>query len=227
MHLLLLSYSGIVRSMANRDESGTALQSIWQQVSSDAGRVRGIARHFVRALYGHRKTGFCFLLLGTFCCGGGRPAGQWRAEFFDNIDFAGKPHHLAYHRVVDFNWGMKAPLPSWRADNFAIRWDTCVSVKSSTRVTFRLGSDDGSRLYVDGAQIIDNWARQPFVVVTRTTILSPGTHHLRVEYFDAGRDARIQLTTTVRPASSALDFTLVADASQETLPCEAIRTSTR
>ncbi len=174
-----------------------------------------------------RTVASCFLLLAICCSSACRREGPWRAAFFDNIDFSGHPHRIVRHHAVDFNWGSNAPLPSWLDDDFAVRWETCVRVKSQTRVTFRLGSDDGSRLFVDGVQIIDNWGRHGFLVLTRTTILSPGTHHLRVDYFEASQDARILLTTTARPASAVIEFTPAADASNETPPCGAVSASVR
>ena len=42
------------------------------------------------------------------------------------------------------------------SDNFAVRWTGFVSIKTTGEYTFYLGSDDGSKMYLNGAMIINN-----------------------------------------------------------------------
>jgi hypothetical protein len=43
------------------------------------------------------------------------------------------------------------------ADRFSVRWDSCLTLDVAQEVAFQLTSDDGSRLFIDGKQTIDNW----------------------------------------------------------------------
>ena len=137
-------------------------------------------------------------------CGvGGRPGdggdAPWRAEYFKNRTLSGYPHFRTHHRSMDFNWGRSAPLEAWVEDHFSIRWETCLRVEKLARITFRLASDDGSRLYIDDERIIDNWGEHGFdLVASRTVVLNPGTHRVRVDYFEGTGSARIRLTTNTQ-----------------------------
>ena len=124
----------------------------------------------------------------------------WRAEFFETNAVTQPPFFTTRHSTIDFDWGRGAPLASWIADGFSVRWDACLRVDSRTRITFRLASDDGSRLYVNRERIIDHWREHGFRAArSRTVVLDPGPHHVRVDYFEATGPARIQLTTSSQP----------------------------
>ena len=79
-------------------------------------------------------------------------------------------------------------------DNFSIRWDTCLTVDTGGTVTFQLVSDDGSRLLIDGRTIIDHWGAHPFSMKAGVTALTPGVHHVEVQYSELNWDARIRLS---------------------------------
>ena len=54
------------------------------------------------------------------------------------------------------HWGSAAPFPSLPADNFSVRW---TSTQNLTGGTYYLSTaaDDGVRVWVNGALIIDQW----------------------------------------------------------------------
>ncbi|MNT76974.1 PA14 domain protein [compost metagenome] len=56
-----------------------------------------------------------------------------------------------------------------------------VPVQGLTR--FRLYSDDGSRLYINGQLVIDNDGVHSPSSVTAELTLNPGLHDIRVDYF--------------------------------------------
>jgi hypothetical protein len=53
-----------------------------------------------------------------------------------------------------------------------------------------LGSDDGSRLYIDGVLKIDYWWSHGYCVKGITTDLSKGLHTLTLWYYDVTGGAR-------------------------------------
>lgn len=79
--------------------------------------------------------------------------------------------------------------------------------------TFRLTSDDGSRLSINGEQVIDNDGVHGDVSVDGTVELDAGVHALEIDYFQAGGGATLKLEWQV-PGSSA--FTVVPNAALTT-----------
>ncbi|WP_229837070.1 PA14 domain-containing protein, partial [Dactylosporangium sucinum] len=50
-------------------------------------------------------------------------------------------------------------------------------------------SDDGIRVSIDGAVVIDGWSDHPPTTYTFETALTEGDHTITVEYFDSGGGA--------------------------------------
>ena len=75
-----------------------------------------------------------------------------------------------------------------RTEWFAIYYHGRFRVQVSDYFTFRLISDDGSLLYVDGHLIIDNDGGHPPAVKLATIPLAAGEHLLNVEYYQGPRD---------------------------------------
>lgn len=83
-----------------------------------------------------------------------------------------------------------------------------LSVPSAGNYEFRLTSDDGSRLVIDDAEVIDNDGLHGAESKEGTVALEPGFHDLRVEYFDNTNDNILRLEW--RPPGTA-DFVVVPD----------------
>ena len=94
-------------------------------------------------------------------------------------------------------------------------------------VTFTARADDGVRVFLDGAVIIDQWHDQPATTYTSTQNVIAGEHEVKVEYYEKTGDAVIQVSWTgggaPTPAITALTpnstpangpaFTLTVDGS--------------
>jgi len=96
---------------------------------------------------------------------------------------------------ISFYWGAGAPaaLPG-RIDDFSIRWSGYLVPETNETYTFYLGSDDGSRLYIDGQLIIDNWQNQAHNVQTATYRLRADRYYsIVVEYYESTGDASVEL----------------------------------
>lgn len=122
--------------------------------------------------------------------------GPWRGAYYSTIDFQGEPI-LRREGDVRFDWKRKGPAPELPDDEFSVRWDTCMELPETRSVTFQLVSDDGSRLYIDGALAVDNWGRHGERSRGADVPLTAGMHHLRVEYFDDRHGATIELRASI------------------------------
>ncbi|QVJ01839.1 hypothetical protein KGD82_02165 [Nocardiopsis eucommiae] len=79
------------------------------------------------------------------------------------------------------------------ANNFMAHVIGNLHVPADGTYDFRLISDDGSRLYLDGEQIIENDQRQPPTAVDGTAELTEGAHALRIDYFQGAFDKALRL----------------------------------
>lgn len=82
---------------------------------------------------------------------------------------------------TSFNDGF--PGVTDRATWFAIDYTGTFSVPSTAVYRFKIKSDDGSRLYIDGEQIIDNDGMHGPKEKEGSVLLEAGAHTIRVKYF--------------------------------------------
>ncbi|HQV70308.1 MAG TPA: PA14 domain-containing protein [Thermoflexales bacterium] len=124
--------------------------------------------------------------------GPGAWGGPWSAAFYNNRDLSGGIAWAASVPRVDFNWGAGSPSASVSADNFSARFScNCNFAAGSYR--FVAKADDGVRVYVDGARVIDQWREQSANIFTSADIpLTGGYHNVTVEYMEVGNNALIQ-----------------------------------
>ena len=81
---------------------------------------------------------------------------------------------------------------------FAIRFDGRFEVKTDASYTFRLISDDGAILYIDGVKVVDNDGLHTATPATGSQTLKGGVHTLRLDYFQGARGpVALSLTVTV------------------------------
>lgn len=93
---------------------------------------------------------------------------------------------------IAFDWGSRPPVVSMLSDNFAVRWEGSLHIASPGKYTFYLTSDDGSRFFLDGTLVIDNWGSHAEHTEEGTVELAQGLHQLRVEYFDKVGSAMVR-----------------------------------
>jgi hypothetical protein len=108
----------------------------------------------------------------------------FRGEYF-NSEVWTNPAMYRVDRVINFDYEEGAPLRGIiTPDNFSVRWTGYLSLPSATSATFFLGTDDGSKLFVDGALLIDNWGIHEPKDKPGTLTLGPGGHCIVVEYYE-------------------------------------------
>jgi hypothetical protein len=72
--------------------------------------------------------------------------------------------------------------------HFAIRWTGKIRIPKDGKYTFFLESDDGSRLFIDGKQVVDNGGLHEMQVDSGSVELKAGDHDLKVDYFENEND---------------------------------------
>jgi len=122
--------------------------------------------------------------------------GGIKGEYFNNIDMSGTPVLTRIDPGVDLNLIGEGPGLPVSADEWSARWTADLEIIVPDTFTFAVNCQDGTRLWIDGKLIIDQW-----VIPTVTSkyysvpiYLEKGIHSLRLEYFDSGGDAVEQLS---------------------------------
>ena len=94
---------------------------------------------------------------------------------------------------VDKNINFASTQDEWPGtqfkDFFYIRWTGTIRVPADGKYTFFLDSDDGSRLFIDGKQVVDNGGAHGMEEVSGNLDLTTGNHALKVEFFEKDIDA--------------------------------------
>jgi hypothetical protein len=86
-------------------------------------------------------------------------------------------------------------LPGWlqTEDFFALRITGQINIERTGKRHFYLTSDDGSRLFLDGALVVNNDERHPERTVSGTVELAAGVHDFEVQYFQSEGDKKLAL----------------------------------
>ncbi len=84
--------------------------------------------------------------------------------------------------------------PSSLTDHFAAAFTGALMVRETGLYKLSLRSDDGSRLYIDGALVVDNDGDHLMTTLSASLPLSAGLHDLRVEYYENAGEAGLELS---------------------------------
>jgi hypothetical protein len=118
--------------------------------------------------------------------------GAWYAEYFTGRDLAGSPALTRYESDLHFEWGSGSPGSGIPADNFSARWTHDEWFESGTyRFSYR--SDDGLRIWVGDALVVDDWRDRQASWTAVDHFISRGTHRVRVEYYEHVGSAVLQV----------------------------------
>lgn len=127
---------------------------------------------------------------------------NWQAFYWNNPNFSGNPTIGRVDQSINFNWGFGSPDPAIPVDNFSARWSGTFSFAAGT-YTFRAGAEDGIRVAVDGALIINRFtATSVFQVNTADVTIGAGNHTIIVDFFAGTGAAGAQFSWDVAGAAA-------------------------
>jgi hypothetical protein len=106
-------------------------------------------------------------------------------QYFANLNLTGNPV-LTRTEAVNFDWGTSSPGTGVPADAFSVRWIGQLNVATSGNYVFQTSSDDGVRLYLNGAQLINNWTDHGTTNNSSSAValLAGRRYDLVLEYYD-------------------------------------------
>ncbi len=115
------------------------------------------------------------------------------ASYYKNTTLSGTPV-TRIDPTVNFNWS-GSPIAGVPASNFSARWTGFVVPRGTGTWTFTTVNDDGARLWVNGQQLINDWAGHAARTNNGTIALTGGQPvPITLEYFQGGGSAVIQLS---------------------------------
>ncbi|WP_250298566.1 glycoside hydrolase family 3 C-terminal domain-containing protein [Streptomyces sp. A 4/2] len=128
-----------------------------------------------------------------------------QGDYYPNTTLTGPPAATRTDPQVDFNWRGAAPAKGVPATNFSASWTGTITPPVTGTYTFGLTSDDGSRLFIDGKQVIDNWRDQGggATETAKADLTAGKTIQVEVDYYQRGGGDRVDLGWT-RPDDGPL-----------------------
>ncbi|MBW1644893.1 MAG: PKD domain-containing protein [Deltaproteobacteria bacterium] len=120
-----------------------------------------------------------------------------RGEYFNNTSLTGTPALTRTDPQINFNWGSGSPGPGVNND-FSARWTGTLQVPADGYYCFKSFNDDGTRLYVDGNLLIDDWhSHAPAERYSPVIYLAAGAHDFQLDFYDGccGAQAKIYWST--------------------------------
>lgn len=128
------------------------------------------------------------------------PAGQFRAEYFNNKNLAGEPVTVRCEdSAIHKNWQRQAPPDTAvEPEEFSVRWTGNfwfdASPSSTPSYYVRTWTDDGVRIIIDGTPVIDHWHDNPARIYQgKFTIPQSGLHQIVIEFYENQRIALLQV----------------------------------
>jgi beta-glucosidase len=114
---------------------------------------------------------------------GGSPG--LKGEYFNNDALKGDPALVRTDREIDFHWGDGSYTDGGPVDHFSVRWTGYFIPREEDDYKFYTSADDGVRLYLDDALVIDDWRQHGETLDTYSAHLEGSkAHKIRLEYFE-------------------------------------------
>jgi len=127
-----------------------------------------------------------------------------RAEWFEMKSLKKLPSDAAFHGAtpvlvntvpnLDYASTEKEFATSGMKADFAAQFEGFIDIEEAGEWTFFLESDDGSSLFVDGVEVVDNDGEHGMEVKSGSKTLTAGQHEIGVDFFQNGGGAGLILS---------------------------------
>ncbi len=135
--------------------------------------------------------------------------GPVHAEYWDNPNLDGPSVITRDEKTIDHQWLDQPSKPVQGKGGFSARYTAHVVVPAAGTYLLMSRNDDGVRVSIDGNLAIDDWNDHgASVKATRIRFDVPGEHDLKVDFYDHGGEAIVQVG--MLPLDSALQKDLPA-----------------
>lgn len=162
------------------------------QVYSTGRTLRGA--HNLRVDY-FETSGLAYLRMTTTASSQGP---EWDAAYYPGTTPTGNPlvrrqEARGQSYPLDYNWGTGSPAPDeLGVDFWSARWTGRFNFDAGNYV-FRIRSDDGVRVWLDGQLVIDQWRDGLKEAENRFMGVGGGEHTVTVEYYERSGSAQVRV----------------------------------
>jgi len=115
-------------------------------------------------------------------------------EDYPTIAADKKPTLRRVDKTIDVNCGGDAWPGTSLDEQFYIRWTGVIKIAKDGKYKLYTESDDGSRVFIDGKQVVDNGGLHAMEEKEGEVELKAGNHDIKVEFFENGGEAGCKLS---------------------------------
>lgn len=131
----------------------------------------------------------------------------WTGQYYNNETLTDPPALVRTDDSIDFDWGYGSPDPSINVDHFSVRWTTTITTPAGS-YRFMMGSDDGSRLWIDDQLIMDHWD-ECCTYWYADVELEAGPHEVRMEMHEIGGAAWARLSWRQSDSGQVIRYSVI------------------
>ncbi|SHE57840.1 conserved repeat domain-containing protein/Por secretion system C-terminal sorting domain-containing protein [Psychroflexus salarius] len=112
--------------------------------------------------------------------------------------------------ISDFDVTSLANAATGSAETFSIRYTGKIKIATADTYTFYTNSDDGSKLFIDGVEIVDNDGDHPVQEESGVVSLSEGFHSIEILYYEnAGLEVLEVLYESPSISKTSIPFSIL------------------
>lgn len=164
----------------------------WAGFTDEDYRYRGIAGYYFSTENNEGTTN------GQISNGG------LRAHYFNGINFDDYKGSR-YEATINTRYPNGAPWGcGW--NTFSVIWNGSIFCPYHETYTFKIGGDDGVRLYIDDVRLINEWREQPYTEFTASVNLTRGFHRFELRFFENAGGQRV----TAKWSSAHINEAIIA-----------------
>ncbi|MEN9987145.1 MAG: hypothetical protein RLZZ585_184 [Bacteroidota bacterium] len=105
------------------------------------------------------------------------------ASYFDNPNLEGEAFFQRRDECIDFHWTLYGPHVDLNPNFYSVRWEGVFTPTSSEKITLGLEGNDGYRLFINEALVIDRWEKQSYHQDLTDHFFKKGaSYDLRIEF---------------------------------------------
>lgn len=122
----------------------------------------------------------------------GLAVGSVRGSYFNGAAF-NTAQGSQDDATVNFDWAAGSPGLVTQSDGFSARWVGRIHSPTAGTWSYQLSHDDGVRMYVGGALVLDRWTTCSSCTSELRLALTAGWNDVRIEFYENTGNARMQL----------------------------------
>ena len=115
----------------------------------------------------------------------------WEAKYWMNRTMDSDLVLIRDEQEINFDWDIDGPVSGGLADKFSAQWKRTLTFDPGL-YSLQAIADDGIRVYVDDALVIDEWHASAGAEIYEAELVLSGEHEISVLYYENAGKAKVQ-----------------------------------